>query len=121
MISNDRFVIDVEGNQILGIIIAMEKCCYIWISNDGVPPVMDNLVTSIPTRFDTMPLASTLISSNNESDYTLSLSSRISKRYSIQVFMSCNLPSEFANLREFEMKLNSLLDRKFERTCGQLC
>ena len=56
---------------------------------------MSSMIVSMPTKYDSMPLSSTLISGEGGSDdFGGSMAQRIAKRFNIQCFVSCNIPPE---------------------------
>lgn len=44
-----------------GNIILMDKSAYIWVGEAGAVPKMGSLITAVTTKYDPMPLSTTLI------------------------------------------------------------
>jgi hypothetical protein len=75
-------------------IIPLSNSCYLWVG-DAQTPCMSSMIVSMPTKYDSMPLSSTLIPGEGGSDdFGSSMAQRIAKRFNIQCFVSCNIPPE---------------------------
>lgn len=93
----ERFQIDVNDKIFDCHLINFNNSCYIWIGDSNIPS-MSSLIVSMPTKFDSMPLSSILISNDGESDdINSSIGQRISKKFNRQCFISCNIPLEDQN------------------------
>ena len=62
-----------------------------WIGSGELPPDFSNLTVAMPTKFDNLPLSTTILSEGggDNDDYSSVLSQRISKAFHIQCFVSC--------------------------------
>lgn len=99
-----------NGFLLIGKFYLMDSSVFIWLGTENIQ-AMGNLVSSINTKYDSMPLSSLLIGDGSEmTDNANSLSTRLSKKLNKQVFLSYNLGSEFNDhLVEIELKLLSKL------------
>jgi hypothetical protein len=90
MIEIKQFSLDPTGS-VKGHIFILNKSCFVWIGSGEVPPDFSNLVVAMPTKFDSLPLSTTLLSegAGEDEDYSSMLSQRISKAFNIQCFVSC--------------------------------
>lgn len=88
------FHIDCDDKEILGNLILMDRSCIIWLGEKGTSPELNSLVASMQTTYDSMPLSTVLLDSE-QNEAASGMSQRISKRCKIQVFLSYNLPSHF--------------------------
>ena len=104
-----KFSITLKSNEIIiGSSIIMNKCVWLWIGNSG-DLSFGSLNATMPSRFDEIPLATTLIQSNDEnSDNIVRMSQRLSKRFNMQFFVSCNASGE--KISEIEPKLVEILN-----------
>eukprot|EP00041_Stephanoeca_diplocostata_P024673 m.631894 g.631894 ORF g.631894 m.631894 type:complete len:129 (+) comp22574_c0_seq4:293-679(+) len=64
---------------------------YVWTGLSS--GALLNFAVAIPTRFDDIPASTELLSSAVDTSSTL-MAQRIAKRTGLQVFISCDLPSE---------------------------
>jgi hypothetical protein len=90
--------ITANGHNILTTIYYFDQSCYIWLGTNSSEHIMGSLVVSMPTKYDIMPLSTTLMEdqSIDVDNIGVSLSQRISKVLNIQCFVSYNIPSEFS-------------------------
>ena len=89
----ENFLETIENVEVALMMMFMDKSCYIWLSLVGQPIVMDSLLMSMQTKYELMPLCTTLLrSSTNDETIGLGIAQRLAKRYNIQCFISCNLP-----------------------------
>lgn len=90
MIEIKQFSLDAAGT-VKGHIFIMSKSCFVWIGSGDVPPEFSNLTVAMPTKYDNLPLSTTLLSEGGgeNDDYSSVLSQRISKTFGIQCFVSC--------------------------------
>lgn len=112
----ENFVIELDdgANKVLGNIIVMDGSCYIWLGAHDSLPVMDALSMAMPTRFENNPLSSELIQSRDS--MSSEMATRISKRYKIQTFVSCNLPEKFEpHVAAIDRRLIDILEKYFSK------
>ncbi|KAL6046265.1 hypothetical protein QOT17_022308 [Balamuthia mandrillaris] len=64
-------------------------------------PRLADLCVAVPTRYDTLPSASTLLGEGYVSDFSSVLAQRLAKRLKGMVFISCNTDQRFAELEVF--------------------
>ena len=85
----NKFNLTLKSSEvIIGTAIIMNKCVWLWIGNSG-DLSFGSLNATMPSRFDEIPLATTLIQSNDEnSDNIVRMSQRLSKRFNMQFFVS---------------------------------
>ena len=92
----DTFSMVMDDYNIVGNIIVLKKCCFVWIGVGEKVPCFDNLITSIPCRFEQMPLSTNLLQPSSPVDSDMSLcntiSQKIAKKYQLQAFVSCSVP-----------------------------
>mmetsp|Transcript_28578 Transcript_28578/g.48294 ORF Transcript_28578/g.48294 Transcript_28578/m.48294 type:complete len:117 (-) Transcript_28578:9-359(-) len=90
MIEIKQFALDASG-VVNGHIFIMNKSCLVWIGSGEIPSDFSNMVVAMPTKFDNLPLSTTLLSEGGgeNDDYSSVLSQRISKAFNIQCFVSC--------------------------------
>lgn len=105
----NKFNLTLKSSEvIIGTAIIMNKCVWLWIGSSG-DLSFGSLNVTMPSRFDEIPLATTLIQSNDEnSDNIIRMSQRLSKRFNMQVFVSCNASGE--KISEIEPKLVETLN-----------
>lgn len=95
-------VINCNDKLVLVNLVLMDKCAYVWLSLEGTPPCMSNLVTAIETNYGV--LSTSLISVGD--DKGSSLAQRLSKRFHMQVLVADTLPElEPEDVRAVEIKL----------------
>ena len=85
-------------------IIVMKSCVYIWMGDNSASLV--DLAVSMPTRFDSQPSASNLLSSGVD-DSSLDIALKVAKRFNIQCFVSCSVSSQY--LIQVQTKLFQIL------------
>ena len=89
-IPTEVFSIDLQGGKTaIGHVMILDQSCYIWLGNDNAEPSMSALATAIPTRFEAIPVSTTLMS-NEEDDIGSEIAQKLAQRFKIQVFVSCN-------------------------------
>jgi hypothetical protein len=88
-----QFVLDYDDIKIIGEIINMNKSVFININKDGCPPNFGTLVVGMETRFEPIPLTTTLITGDTiETELMINtISKRISKKFHIQTFVSSSI------------------------------
>ena len=111
----ERFFELFENVTVIGMLIVMRSSCFIWLSVEGdhsFPP----LSTSMKTRYDSIPLSSVLIDSTDSEDIVgTGISRRISERFNVQTFVSCNIPDSLdVNLQLIEARLTNILEKYFK-------
>lgn len=88
-------------------IIYLNQSCHIWIGNQNAPVALGSLALAIPTRFDSAPLTSVLINNEDEESYFgTAMAQRLSKKFSIQCFVSGVFNSV---VEEFRIQIESAL------------
>jgi hypothetical protein len=98
--------------QVVGNVMIMDQSCYIWLCCPTGEAVMGSLSTAIPTRFSGMPVSSTLL--HSEDDISSEMAQRLAFRFKIQMFISCNLPSNYEPyIHHIDKQLIDLLGRYF--------
>ena len=112
----ERFSIDLEEKIFECHTFNFNNCCYIWIGDLNLA-TMSSLVVAMPTKFDTIPLSSILLSQDSDSnDINSSIAQRISKKFNRQCFISCNIPLEDQHLiQQVERVLFHHLNEIFQR------
>ena len=113
----ENFVIDLPDDRIkvIGNIIAMDGSCYIWLGAYDSLPSMGSLAMAMPTRFESDPLSSELIRS--KSSTSSEMARRLSKRYKIQTFVSCDLPEIYEpHIASIDRRLIEILDKNFTKS-----
>lgn len=73
-------------------VLKMENSLFVWIGSQGVPTFQD-LSVAMNTSYDRLPLISKLMGGQCDS-VSSNLSSKLSKKLGITVYVSFNLPSE---------------------------
>eukprot|EP01041_Mallomonas_annulata_P001606 gene1606-3098_t len=111
-IATENFVEIVENVEVIGMIIYMDKSCHIWLSLSGCPKSMGSLITSMPTKYDAMPISTSLLEGSISDDtFANGLARRISKRFDMQCFISNNIPETFEEgLIRIEQRVISTID-----------
>jgi hypothetical protein len=100
-----------KDRQVICSVMIMEKSCFLWISTPDDVPTLGSMSTAIPTRFDSMPISSALLGSD---DMSSEIAQRLSKRFNIQVFISCNLPETYEDdMVQINSKLVDILKETF--------
>lgn len=98
----EHFTLTFGTNVVLVQLTLMNRCCHIWLGSPQSDCRMNNMVTAIQTKYDSMPLSRILIQSDeredageevNRDEWANTLSARFAKRLNMQVFVSCNLPA----------------------------
>lgn len=90
-----------------------DGCVHVWLGSDEINQCsLNNIVTSIQTRHDPMPLSRPLLTTETDEDDDLAtqLAQRLAKRLKMQIFCSCNLPPSFALLSGVERQIVSFLE-----------
>jgi hypothetical protein len=90
----ETFEVRVQETPLTCQILPLSNSCYLWVG-DAKAACMGSLIVSMPTKYDSMPLSSPLITGEGGvDDFGTSLAQRIAKRFNIQCFVSCNVPAE---------------------------
>jgi Proteasome assembly chaperone 4 len=116
LIPTESFVIELpdDGITVIGNAIVMDRSCYIWLGAHDSLPVMGALAMAMPTRFENNPLASELIQSRDS--LSSEMATRISKRFKIQTFISCNLPESYeSHMAAVDRRLIEILGKYFTK------
>jgi hypothetical protein len=116
-LSTETFSLAIEDGEnvcnIIGNIIFLDKSCIVWIGEAESAPTMENLIMSMPTRFETYPLSSMLLGNDVENDANATgISQRLSKKFSIQTFVSCSVPLNHDGMKKIENLLIELLQKR---------
>ena len=95
MIEIKHFSVD-QVADVQGHIFLLNKSCLVWIGSGALPASFSNLVVAMPTKFDSLPLSTSLLSEGEgeDEDYSAALSQRISRIFNIQCFVSCCASSQ---------------------------
>lgn len=105
--SVSRFQMSFDGGRkvvLVQLTMMDDKCCHVWLGSDETEErSMNNLVTSIQTKYDSMPLARPILSTDtedvrvgvNNDDWATALAQKLAKRLAMQVFVSCSFSSAF--------------------------
>ena len=116
-LSTETFSLAIEDGEnvynVIGNIIFLDKSCIVWIGDSESAPTMENLIMSMPTRFETYPLSSMLLGNDVENDANATgISQRLSKKFSIQTFVSCSVPLNHDGMKKIENLLIELLQKR---------
>jgi hypothetical protein len=116
-LSTETFSLAIEDGEnvrnVIGNIIFLDKSCIVWIGEAESAPTMENLIMSMPTRFETYPLSSMLLGNDVENDANATgISQRLSKKFSIQTFVSCSVPLNHDGMKKIENLLIELLQKR---------
>ena len=100
-----------------GQVMTLDQCCVVSIVERGGAnlPVMGPLVMAMPTRFDPMPLSSTLLGGDVD-ELASAISKHLAKKTGSQVFVSCSLPDE---AMEFMLSILAIVQPAVLAACGQ--
>lgn len=91
MLKIENFIIDCEGTEILGNYILMDSSCFVWIGHrDQAFSILD---MALLTKYDNLPLTSTIFNDSDSSSFGVGIAQRISKKFAIQCFLSYNIVS----------------------------
>ena len=102
-----------DDMKVIGSAMIMNQSCYIWLGSKDEECMMGSLATAMPTRFDGMPISSTLIHSEN--DLSCNMAQRLAFRFKIQVYVSWNLPESCENYAHLvDKQLIVLLEHHFK-------
>ena len=122
----ERFTLTFEGNRVVLVqLLLLDQCCHVWLGSPECGLAMNNLVLSIQTKFDVMPLSRTILPSAaqdnvgrevSSDDWATAVSCRLSKRLKMQFLVSCNLPATV----EFEELLDGIEQRLVARVEASL-
>jgi len=88
-----QFELDYDDIKIVGEVINLNKSVFVNINKNGPPPRLGSLVVGMETRFEALPLTTTLIAGDTiESELMINtISKRLSKKFHIQAFVSSSL------------------------------
>mmetsp|Transcript_17454 Transcript_17454/g.17548 ORF Transcript_17454/g.17548 Transcript_17454/m.17548 type:complete len:143 (+) Transcript_17454:122-550(+) len=111
----EKFTDIIEKVEVIGMALIMDRSCYVWLSLASSPKVIGSLVTSISTKYEAMPLCTTILEGQSHDDaYANGLARRLSKRYNIQCFISSNIPESFEEgLMQIEQRVKIIFDKYF--------
>ena len=103
-----------EGNRtVVAQLTLLDQCCHIWLGSPETGSTMNNLVLSIQTKYDEMPLSRVILQGAEQEDvgkeisgddWATAISCRMAKRLKMQVMVSSNLPAT----ADFEELLSSI-------------
>lgn len=113
----ENFHINIGESVILGQITYLEKSCMVWIGVHGTPPMMSSLQMALPNRFDNDPLSTVVFDDAQTGSTGVSngIMQRLTKKFSIQIFMSYNVPETLdEDAIQIERKLLELLKPRYE-------
>lgn len=119
-IPTEEFSIELHGGKTaIGHVMILDRSCYIWLGSHGAEPSMSALATAIPTRFEAIPLSSTLMS-NDEDDIGREMAQKLAQRFKIQVFVSCNFAVSLLDKQrqDVDKRLVELLAGYFSKELG---
>jgi len=100
-ILTESFLLRLDDKTVAVSILFLNRSCFIWIGSSDSAPAIGSLITSLPTKFDAMPLSTTLLDEGNDLAMANGVAVRLSKKFNIQTFVSCNLPSSFDDSQLF--------------------
>ena len=88
-----QFELDCDDIKIVGEVINLNKSVFVNINKNGTSPRLGCLVVGMETRFEALPLTTTLIAGDTiESELMINtISKRLSKKFHIQAFVSSSL------------------------------
>ncbi|RHY16413.1 hypothetical protein DYB25_006465 [Aphanomyces astaci] len=81
----------------------LAHACFVWVGLDETPVCMGSMSTAVKTRYDPLPLASSLLGGGAD-DTEQQMAQRLVLRTGKQVFVSCNLPED-------DMELGAYVER----------
>ena len=80
-----------EDLSFTGSVLLMDGCCIVSLcSSEATPPAMGTTTVAMQSKFERMPIASTLLGSEDE--LSKAVAQHMSKRLGLQVFVSSSLP-----------------------------
>lgn len=110
----ESFAIAIDDYVVIGNIIFMDKSCYVWLGSNSDSPMFGSLDMAIPTRFNDSPLTKTLFCETEGMFDCEGVCQRLSKRFNIQCFISCNIAlDDDLKFFEVEKKLIEMLSPHF--------
>jgi hypothetical protein len=68
-----------------------DGCCFVWAGPATSSPPLGALCVATMTKYDSLPVSSTLLRDAAEDDMAQSLAHRLAKRTGMQVLASCSL------------------------------
>ncbi|KAG9400350.1 proteasome (prosome, macropain) assembly chaperone 4 [Aphanomyces cochlioides] len=77
----------------------LANACFVWIGLDSTSVSLGSMSTAVKTKYDPLPLASSLIGGGSEIEQQMA--QRLVLRTGRQVFVSCNLPDDDMDLGAF--------------------
>ena len=116
-IETEDFTIELQGGkQVIGNLIVMDQSCYVWLGNADDQPSMNSLATAIPSRFEAVPISTSLLI-NDEDDAGCDMAQRLAQRFNIQVFVSCNVSTTLLDSQrhDIDKRLIELFGRHFAK------
>jgi hypothetical protein len=93
----ENFSFCVENETLIGHCIVMENSFYLWVGSSSQPCNFGVLETAMLTRYDNMPLSTTIFHESEGYEGNSALARRISKKFGMQVFASVNVDLGEAN------------------------
>jgi len=101
------FSFDKANLVVLCQVTAMKNSLYVYLTVPDGPQLMNNLSAAMGTRYDTMPISTHLIPSNDNvcDQWGESVGQKLAKRLKAQVFVSCNLTPDFEPIMQ-ELEIN---------------
>jgi hypothetical protein len=109
----EEFEIECDEGILIGSITIFDKSCWIWVSELNNKS-FGSLDVSMPSRFETMPLHTSLIQTDDQSfDSNSDISQRLSKRFDIQIFMTGHVTE--LKSQPVEIKLQEILNKYFTK------
>ncbi|KAF0726566.1 hypothetical protein Ae201684_015191 [Aphanomyces euteiches] len=88
----------------------LANACFVWIGLDSTAVSLGSMSTAVKTKYDPLPLASSLIGGGNEMEQQMA--QRLVLRTGRQVFVSCNLPDD-------DMELGAFIERAIIKRLNQ--
>ncbi len=68
-----------------------DGCCFVWAGPATASPPLGSLCVAAMTKYDALPVSSTLLRDAAEDDLAQSLAHRLAQRTGLQVLASCSL------------------------------
>ena len=84
-----NFEVVVDEIVVAGNIMIMNGSCFIWLGSGE--PRFANLAMALPTKYDPIPLMTTIISDEDAAGQHNGLMQRLAAKFHIQVFQSVNV------------------------------
>jgi hypothetical protein len=124
-INSREFLVPCDDKKILiGHAIFMNRSAYIWVSDpDTMDNSMKNLIMSMKTKYDAMPLSTSLFTELDE-DNVNAIAIRLAKRHGIQIYFSSGIDFDILNAQHenasmiVESSLSNMLSEAFSTPTG---